>query len=194
MKITDVRTMLLLGPDPHGVGGIARTWHVRSCGSTPTRASTASASPATSAATGGDPLLREWLIGKDPLNDQPVRAGDAVRRAAAVRPADEPDGHGDGAASGRSAASRWRCATSPARSSARRSTTCSAGRSATGSGSTSTGSGSPIRRTSARGGRSRSGSLPRASRTSSSTLSGSPRNSPATPGTARCARPDPRDL
>ena len=24
MKITDVRTMLLLGPDPHGVGGIER--------------------------------------------------------------------------------------------------------------------------------------------------------------------------
>ena len=28
MKITDVRTMLLTGPDQHGVGGIGRTWHV----------------------------------------------------------------------------------------------------------------------------------------------------------------------
>jgi len=28
MKITDVRTMLLAGPDPHGVGGIERNWHV----------------------------------------------------------------------------------------------------------------------------------------------------------------------
>ena len=28
MKITDVRTMLLTGPDPHGVGGIERVWHV----------------------------------------------------------------------------------------------------------------------------------------------------------------------
>ena len=28
MKITDVRTMLLHGPDPHGVGGVERTWHV----------------------------------------------------------------------------------------------------------------------------------------------------------------------
>ena len=29
MKITDVRTMLLLGPDPHGVGGVERSWHVQ---------------------------------------------------------------------------------------------------------------------------------------------------------------------
>ena len=28
MKVTDVRTMLLTGPDEHGVGGIARDWHV----------------------------------------------------------------------------------------------------------------------------------------------------------------------
>ena len=27
-RITDVRTMLLLGPDPHGVGGLERSWHV----------------------------------------------------------------------------------------------------------------------------------------------------------------------
>ena len=53
MKITDVRTMLLLGPDPHGVGGIervmARAVRARSI---PTPASTGSASRATSAATG----------------------------------------------------------------------------------------------------------------------------------------------
>ena len=29
MKITDVRTMLLDGPDPHGVGGLERSWRVR---------------------------------------------------------------------------------------------------------------------------------------------------------------------
>ena len=28
MKITDIRTMQLTGPDPHGVGGIERDWHV----------------------------------------------------------------------------------------------------------------------------------------------------------------------
>jgi hypothetical protein len=28
VKVTDVRTMLLLGPDPHGVGGLERSWHV----------------------------------------------------------------------------------------------------------------------------------------------------------------------
>ena len=28
MRITDVRTMLLAGPDPHGVGGVPRTWKI----------------------------------------------------------------------------------------------------------------------------------------------------------------------
>jgi gluconate/galactonate dehydratase len=69
MKITDVRTMLLLGPDPHGVGGIERSWHVLFV-----RIDTDAGvyGLGESGNLGGDrsliPYMREWLIGKDPLN------------------------------------------------------------------------------------------------------------------------------
>ena len=92
MKITDVRTMLLLGPDPHGVGGLERSWHVLLV-----RIDTDAGVYGLGEAGNffGDrqaiAYAREWLIGRDPLTDPAVRPGDAVGRPAAVRAPDEPD-------------------------------------------------------------------------------------------------------
>src|SRR5438552_18668397 len=76
MKITDVRTMLLRGPDPHGVGGVERSWHVLFV-----RVDTDAGiyGLGESGNLGGDreaiAYCREWLIGKDPLAINPfVRA------------------------------------------------------------------------------------------------------------------------
>jgi L-alanine-DL-glutamate epimerase-like enolase superfamily enzyme len=76
MKITDVRTMLLSGPDEHGVGGIARTWHVLLV-----RVDTDAGiyGLGESGNFAGDRTLireyRDWLIGRDPLAITPfVRA------------------------------------------------------------------------------------------------------------------------
>src|SRR3989304_8078059 len=76
MKITDVRTMLLDGPDPHGVGGIERSWQVLLV-----RIDTNAGiyGLGESGHMGGDREMiayaREWLIGRDPLAINPfVRA------------------------------------------------------------------------------------------------------------------------
>ncbi len=76
MKITDVRTMLLLGPDPHGVGGVERSWHVLFV-----RVDTDAGLYGLGEAGNfmGDrqaiAYARSWLIGKDPLAINPfVRA------------------------------------------------------------------------------------------------------------------------
>jgi gluconate/galactonate dehydratase len=76
MKITDVRTMLLLGPDPHGVGGVERSWHVLFV-----RVDTDAGVYGLGEAGNmmGDrqaiAYCRDWLIGKDPLALNPfVRA------------------------------------------------------------------------------------------------------------------------
>ena len=68
MKITDVRTMLLHGPDPHGVGGVERTWDVLLV-----RIDTDGGvyGLGEAGAFMGDreaiAYAREWLIGRDPL-------------------------------------------------------------------------------------------------------------------------------
>ena len=76
MKITDVRTMLLLGPDPHGVGGVERSWHVMFV-----RVDTDAGVYGLGEAGNfmGDrqaiAYARDWLIGRDPLAINPfVRA------------------------------------------------------------------------------------------------------------------------
>jgi L-alanine-DL-glutamate epimerase-like enolase superfamily enzyme len=76
MKITDIRTMLLLGPDPHGVGGVERSWHVLFV-----RVDTDAGVYGLGEAGNmmGDrqaiAYARDWLIGKDPLAINPfVRA------------------------------------------------------------------------------------------------------------------------
>jgi galactonate dehydratase len=76
MKITDIRTMLLLGPDPHGVGGVERSWHVLFV-----RVDTDAGVYGLGEAGNmmGDrqaiAYARQWLIGKDPLAINPfVRA------------------------------------------------------------------------------------------------------------------------
>jgi len=76
MKITDVRTMLLLGPDPHGVGGVERSWHVLLV-----RVDTDAGVYGLGEAGNfmGDrqaiAYARDWLIGRDPLAINPfVRA------------------------------------------------------------------------------------------------------------------------
>ena len=76
MKITDVRTMLLLGPDPHGVGGVERSWHVLFV-----RVDTDAGVYGLGEAGNfmGDrqaiAYARDWLIGRDPLAINPfVRA------------------------------------------------------------------------------------------------------------------------
>ena len=76
MKITDVRTMLLHGPDPHGVGGVERTWHVLLV-----RVDTDAGIYGLGEAGNfmGDrqaiAYARDWLIGRDPLAIRPfVRA------------------------------------------------------------------------------------------------------------------------
>ena len=96
MKITNVRTMLLEGPDTHGVGGIGRTLAraVRARRHRQRR-STASAKRPTSSAIGeGIAYAKRVAHRQGSAGDQPVRSRHAVRRPAAVRPADEPDGHG----------------------------------------------------------------------------------------------------
>ncbi len=76
MKITNVRTMLLQGPDPHGVGGLERTWHVLLV-----RVDTDAGVYGLGEAGNfmGDrqaiAYVRDWLIGRDPLAIRPfVRA------------------------------------------------------------------------------------------------------------------------
>ena len=76
MKITDIRTMLLLGPDPHGVGGVERSWHVLLV-----RVDTDAGVYGLGEAGNfmGDrqaiAYARDWLIGRDPLAINPfVRA------------------------------------------------------------------------------------------------------------------------
>jgi galactonate dehydratase len=76
MKITDVRTMLLLGPDPHGVGGVERSWHVLFV-----RVDTDAGIYGLGEAGNmmGDrqaiAYARQWLIGRDPLAINPfIRA------------------------------------------------------------------------------------------------------------------------
>ena len=105
-----------------------------------------------------DPVHARVAHWEGPAERQRVRARDALRRAAAVRPPDEP--HRDRDRGGDLGSQR--CRDGLVRSGrqdprARPSTTCSAARSGIGSASTSTGQAWPIRPTSARGGRSRSG-------------------------------------
>ena len=76
MKITDVRTMRLTGPDPHGVGGVARSWTIELV-----RVDTDSGiyglgeSGSFMGDKEGIAYCREWLLGKDPLAIGPfVRA------------------------------------------------------------------------------------------------------------------------
>ncbi len=76
MKVTDVRTMRLAGPDPHGVGGTARTWALLFV-----RVDTDAGVYGLGEAPGmmGDreaiAYCREWLLGRDPLSIRPfVRA------------------------------------------------------------------------------------------------------------------------
>jgi L-alanine-DL-glutamate epimerase-like enolase superfamily enzyme len=76
MRITDVRTMRLVGPDPHGVGGTAREWSILLV-----RVDTDAGVHGLGEAPGfiGDreaiAYARAWLIGRDPLEIRPfVRA------------------------------------------------------------------------------------------------------------------------
>jgi len=76
MKITDVRTMRLAGPDPHGVGGQARTWTIELV-----RVDTDAGIHGLGEAGAfmGDreaiAYCRDWLVGRDPLAVRPfVRA------------------------------------------------------------------------------------------------------------------------
>ena len=76
MRITDLRTMLLEGPDPHGVGGFERTWRVQIV-----RIDTDAGIYGLGEAGNlfGDrqaiSSAREWLVGRDPLAVRPfVRA------------------------------------------------------------------------------------------------------------------------
>ncbi len=76
MRITDVRTMLLEGPDPHGVGGIERIWGVRIV-RVDTDAGIYGLGEAGNMFGDGQGIAyaREWLIGRDPLTVRPfVRA------------------------------------------------------------------------------------------------------------------------
>jgi galactonate dehydratase len=76
MKVTDIRTMRLAGPDPHGVGGVERTWSIELV-----RVDTDAGIHGLGEAGGmmGDreaiAYCRDWLIGRDPLAVRPfVRA------------------------------------------------------------------------------------------------------------------------
>ena len=86
VKITDVRTMLLLGPDPHGVGGLERSWHVLLV-----RIDTDAGVYGLGEAgnffgdRAGDRLRARVADRPRPAGDPPVRPGDAVGRPAAVR-------------------------------------------------------------------------------------------------------------
>ena len=76
MKVTDIRTMRLAGPDPHGVGGIERTWTVELV-RVDTDAGIYGLGEAGSMMGDREAIAycREWLIGKDPLAIRPfVRA------------------------------------------------------------------------------------------------------------------------
>ncbi len=76
MKITDVRTMRLSGPDPHGVGGTERTWHVQIVRiDTDGGVYGLGESGTMLGEREGIAVAREWLIGRDPLTIRPfVRA------------------------------------------------------------------------------------------------------------------------
>lgn len=68
MRVTDVRTMLLEGPDPHGIGGRPRTWQVLLV-----RVDTDSGvyglgeAPAFMGVREALAYCRDWLTGRDPL-------------------------------------------------------------------------------------------------------------------------------
>jgi galactonate dehydratase len=76
MKVTDVRTMRLSGPDPHGVGGTDRTWSIELV-RVDTDAGLYGLGEAGHMIGDREAIAycREWLIGKDPLAVRPfVRA------------------------------------------------------------------------------------------------------------------------
>lgn len=76
MKVTDVRTMRLSGPDPHGVGGTARTWSIEIV-RVDTDAGLYGLGEAGHMMGDREAIAycRDWLIGKDPLAVRPfVRA------------------------------------------------------------------------------------------------------------------------
>jgi galactonate dehydratase len=76
MRITDVRTMLLAGPDPHGIGGQSRTWHVLVV-RVDTDAGVYGLGEAGNMFGVREAIAyaRDWLIGRDPLEIRPfVRA------------------------------------------------------------------------------------------------------------------------
>ena len=72
MKITDIRTMLLQGPDPHGIGGKLREWQVLLV-----RVDTDSGLHGLGEVGNlpgdreGIEIARRWLIGRDPLQIRP---------------------------------------------------------------------------------------------------------------------------
>jgi L-alanine-DL-glutamate epimerase-like enolase superfamily enzyme len=72
MRVTDVRTMLLEGPDPHGIGGRPRTWQVLLV-----RVETDSdvyglgEAPAFMGVREALAYGRDWLIGRDPIQAGP---------------------------------------------------------------------------------------------------------------------------
>jgi L-alanine-DL-glutamate epimerase-like enolase superfamily enzyme len=76
MKVTDIRTMRLAGPDPHGVGGVERTWQIELL-RVDTDVGIHGLGEAGSMMGDSEAIAycREWLIGKDPLAIRPfVRA------------------------------------------------------------------------------------------------------------------------
>ena len=76
MKVTDVRTMRLSGPDPHGVGGTERTWSIEIV-RVDTDAGLYGLGEAGHMMGDREAIAycRDWLIGKDPLAIRPfVRA------------------------------------------------------------------------------------------------------------------------
>jgi galactonate dehydratase len=76
VKVTDVRTMRLSGPDPHGVGGTARTWSIEIV-RVDTDAGLYGLGEAGHMMGDREAIAycRDWLIGKDPLAVRPfVRA------------------------------------------------------------------------------------------------------------------------
>jgi galactonate dehydratase len=76
MKVTDIRTMRLAGPDPHGVGGVERTWQIELL-RVDTDAGIHGLGEAGSMMGDSEAIAycREWLIGKDPFAIRPfVRA------------------------------------------------------------------------------------------------------------------------
>ncbi len=99
MKITDVRTMCSWGPTRTASAASSARWHVRFVRIDTDGGMYGLGEPAELLRRPRCDRLRPRVADRArSAGDPPVRAGDAVRRPAAVRPADEPDRDGHGAA------------------------------------------------------------------------------------------------